>query len=699
MAKQLVTDIVINLAGNLATKARQFGQSMGQFAANNQRAMNLTRMSLEAAGRGIDSIGSRYVALGATLAGGAAVRGYSQLDRRISRIAIAADISREKSAELYDEIQRVSNLKGIRIDPTEATAAVEEILTKTGDLDYAIKNLPNIAAVIQATGAGGLEVGGIFTEFKKLAIDSSEAAMRAIDTLNLQGKSGAFTLASMAKEGPKIFAAYAATGRQGAEAVTELGAALQIIRQGVGSDAEAVTAFESIIRDITRPETVKKLKQLGNIDVFDPEQLKQGKEVMRSLPVLIEEIVTKSKGLSTNLADLNLTDEAKRALKPVIAEFVQSGDVKAFDEFLSVAGDGATTLNDASVAANDFAGSLQLISNSWNQFANQQLAGPIAELAEAINSLEPDAVQNWLETGKNIALVVGGLVAVKKGVDAVKWTKGIWDAAKPSKGGAGGLGGSMADLGATPVYVVNMPGSGMGGSLSGKIDDAGDLVEDSKDGVSMLKLGAATFAAISAVKTTDVIASEAINKIRPGASERRPESESGISGLIPFHLTTAAEREADFKSKNPDEALIMQPIPGLLDVFDEMKAFTTREVQPKARPDNLAAPPPMSYGARSVLPKITPVPLLKEGERLTGAENESGQFWLELQAGLTASGLLDVFDEMKAFFTRDVQPMARPDHLAASLDIKVSDDRVTVRTRDTAPGLKVNVDAGPSLMP
>ncbi|MBC8674471.1 hypothetical protein H2136_23345 [Aeromonas hydrophila] len=159
---------------------------------------------------------------------------------------------------------------------------------------------------------------------------------------------------------------------------------------------------------------------------------------------------------------LNLTDEAKRALKPVIAEFVQTGDVKAFDEFLKLSGDGTTTLNDAAVAANDFAASLQLVSNSWNQFANQQLAGPVAELANAINSLEPDAVQNWLETGKNIALVVGGLVAVKKGVDAVRWTKGVWDAAKPSKGGAGGMGGAMADLGATPVYVVNMPGGGMG---------------------------------------------------------------------------------------------------------------------------------------------------------------------------------------------------------------------------------------------
>lgn len=69
MAKQLVTDIVINLAGNLATKSRQYSQSMSQFAANNQRAMNMLRMSTAAAGRGIDAMGSRYMALGAAVVG------------------------------------------------------------------------------------------------------------------------------------------------------------------------------------------------------------------------------------------------------------------------------------------------------------------------------------------------------------------------------------------------------------------------------------------------------------------------------------------------------------------------------------------------------------------------------------------------------------------------------------------------------
>lgn len=599
MAKQLVTDIVINLAGNLATKSRQYSQSMSQFAANNQRAMNMLKMSTAAAGRGIDAMGSRYMALGAAVVGGATVKGYAELDRRISRIAIAAEISRDKAKALKDEINAVSNTKGIRIDPNEATSAIEEILTKTGDLEYAMANLPNIAAVIQATGAGGLEVGGIFTEFKKLAITNNDMAMRAIDTLNLQGKSGAFTLGNMAKEGPKIFAAYAATGRQGAAAVTELGAALQVIRQGVGSDAEAVTAFESIIRDITRPDTVKKLKQLGNIDVFDPEQLKQGKEVMRSLPALIEEIVTKSGGLSSKLADLNLTDEAKRALKPVIAEFVQTGDVKAFDAFLKLSGDGSTTLNDAAVAAGDFAASLQLVSNSWSQFANQQLAEPIAELADAINSLDPDAVQNWLETGKNIALVVGGLVAVKKGIDAVKWTKGVWDAAKPSKGGAGGLGGAMADLGATPVYVVNMPGGGFDIPTGGPDKPTGKVPK----------------------------AFNALKKMAPGLLA------TGSFGLI--YASSQAEEAQRLKAES-DAAQV----------------------------------------SRATLPTA---PMLSNADAFAMMAQQLQQ---EGATGLSGSRQ-DGFEQK----------------VNASLDIRVSDDRITVRSRDVAPGMQVRVDNGPSLMP
>lgn len=654
MAKQLVTDIVINLAGNLAAKSRQYGQSMSQFAASNQRAMNMLKMSTAAAGRGIDSLGNRYVALGTAMVGGAAVRGYAELDRRISRIAIAADISRDKAKELKDEINAVSNTKGIRIDPSEATAAVEEILTKTGDLEYAINNLPNIAAVIQATGAGGADVGSIFTELKKLGVESQKAAMMAIDTLNIQGKEGAFRLSSLAKEGPKIFAAYAATGRQGTQAVTELGAALQIIMRGAGSEPEAVTAFEALIRDITRPETVKKLKEIGGIQVFEPEELKKGREVMRSLPVLMEEIVTKSKGLSSNLAMINLSDEAKRALKPVIGEFIQKGDIKSFDQFMNIAGDGTTTLNDAAVAASDFAASLQLVSNSWNQFANKQLAAPIAELADAINSLEPDAVQRWLEVGSNIALAVGGVVVAKKTLDAIKWGKETWGSLKPGKGGTGGMGGAMADLGATPVYVVNMPGGGMGG-MSGGADISGGGGSGGKG----------------------------------GKFKRFAKAAPALAGGAAFTLLYAASESEEAKrlkaeSDKAQQARATLPTAPMLSNKDAY-ALLANASQEKPVRDN-----PYAQMAKAML-----VPVLDPAMPAPGIDGRS-VFASSLGSNDIVGGMANILSDFGSLLAPT--PL-KQQQFEGSLDIRVSDDRITVRTRDTAPGLQVRVDNGPSLMP
>lgn len=103
--------------------------------------------------------------------------------------------------------------------------------------------------------------------------------------------------------------------------------------------------------------------------------------------------------------------------------------------------------------------------------------------------------------------------------------------------------------------------------------------------------------------------------------------------------------------------------------------------------------------ATTLVPEFSPISFSRAQERAADSQKNTGLFDISAPEGLAAPGLLDVFDEMKAFFTRDIQPMARPDNLAASLDIKVSDDRITVRARDAAPGLQVRVDNGPSLMP
>ncbi|MEJ6520651.1 hypothetical protein PQI64_12915 [Shewanella bicestrii] len=577
MVQQLKTDIILNLAGNLAQKARQYGNSMSDFAKRNEKAMTLVRSSAAAAGRGIDAMGNRYVGAIAAMATGVAASNYATLDRRLSRLAVSADITRDKAKDLYDQISIVSNQEGIRIDPKEALSAIEEILTKTGDLDFAIKNLPNIAAVIQATGAAGQQVGGIFTEFKKLAISGSEDAMKAIDTLNKQGKSGAFTLASLANYGPQIFAAYAATGRQGTKAVTELGAALQIIREGSGSDAEAVTAFTSLIRDITNPDRVKFLKDVG-INVFDPEKLKSGIEVMRPLPDLMTEIVTKSKGLSSNLGQLNLTDEAKRALNPLIAIFSQTGKINSFEKFMEITGDGSATLKDASIAADDFQASIQLLNNSFDRFAKNRLSKPVQDLADAINGVDQETIDNWLKWGETALWVVGGLVAAKKGLEVASDLKNIFGS--KGSGGAGAGKGGFADMGVMPVYVVNM-GGGMGGAAGGMPDAMGG---DGKAGKSKWsKVGSAAKtggAALLMYPVVDAIADAAIGDTGFGKWAKA----TTLADVLPSVFGEPIKDVANKPSTNADIANLVNGINGQLnlklDLTDNRPKLTVSKAPP-----------------------------------------------------------------------------------------------------------------------
>lgn len=56
MTNRLSTEILINLAGNLTAKARQYGANMSEFASRNQKAMSVVKAASESAGRGLDML-------------------------------------------------------------------------------------------------------------------------------------------------------------------------------------------------------------------------------------------------------------------------------------------------------------------------------------------------------------------------------------------------------------------------------------------------------------------------------------------------------------------------------------------------------------------------------------------------------------------------------------------------------------------
>ncbi len=459
----LTTRLLVNLGGNLPQNSRDFARSLDRFSRDGRRSLSRLQRGSAALGRGIDRLGNRYVALATGAAVVGTIRSTVSLQRRFTRLGIQADITGEKLEGLKRRIFEVSQQGDIRIDASELTSAVETIVEKTGDLDFAEENLRNLALAIQATGGSGAEIGALTAELRKFGLTTNGEVAAALDTLATQGKEGAFTLGNLAGQGERLASAYAATGRQGQTAVREIGAVIQVIRQGTGTAEQATTAFEAVLRTLQDADKVK-LLQSGGIRIFEPDQ----PDKMRAINEIMSEIIAKTGGDTLKISQV-FDAEAMRAFNAAITEFKQSGAIESLDRFLSIQGDGTQVLTDSQRAADDMAGAVQNLSTAWAQFGDSNLAAPIRDLADSLNSIEPGRLQDLLDTAKNVGIGFGGLLLARKlGVG-----KAIGFGARKLFGkGAGGSGGLLPGLGgagagATPVFVTNWPGGFGGGAGAG----------------------------------------------------------------------------------------------------------------------------------------------------------------------------------------------------------------------------------------
>ena len=464
--RDLSQSVTVNLEGNLQQRSKSYEKSLERMAKRGQQHIGLLSRSASVAGRTIDRIGSRYAGI---LLGGSvllAAKQVGDLEERYTRLGIQANISDDKIESLKQSIFDAAAAPDINVDPSEIISAFEAIVEKTGDLKFAEDNLKNIAIAMQATGATGQSVGELLAEFQKQGIKNSAAVLRTIDILNIQGKQGAFTLKDLAALGPRVVAAYNATGRSGVQAMKEMGAALQVVRMGTGSSEQAATAFEAVLRTMADPKKIKALKDLGGISIFDPEQLKKGKEQLRPINELMVEIIKASGGKQTNLAGV-FDAEAMRAFNSAASEFQRTGTVESLDKFMQVQGDGSATMKDSARAARLFNSSLKTLGTSWQEFANDNLSEPIKELSVLLRSVSKEQTQmafsvvKW-SAGLMIALTAGRkLFGVFRGMSRVA-------AVAAGKSSAG----SLLKAAPIPVYVVNGPG-GLGGF--GKGGKAGRL--------------------------------------------------------------------------------------------------------------------------------------------------------------------------------------------------------------------------------
>jgi len=505
----LTTYLGLYVRGDAQAKVEGLERAFGGLAKRGGQHVGALSRTMGLVGTALDRLGNRYTAVITGGGAAAAAKYVGDLQERLNYMGITADKSAAEMGKFKETLFATAQAPDIRIDPSQILDAFDAIVEKTGDFDFAVANIRNIGLAIRATKADGADVGAWMSQLKeKFRIESPEGILSAIDHSINAGKAGAFAFKDLASQGERLAAAYGAMGRTGPAAAAEIDALAQTIRKGVGGPEQAATAFEAMLNTFADAEKLKKLKAVG-IRVMDPQDPKR----MRSAVDLYKELITKSKGDVSKLSTI-FDGEAMRAFNAGIAEFKATGGLASIDQFLGVAADGATIKADAIRAnAGNINASMSALATAGRQFADANLAGPVGELADAIGALKPDQVQATMRALAWGAGAVGAMIAIKKGVDAVRWTadtvrylRGKGDGHPGGLAGAAGAAAGVAGVpggaGPVPVVVTNWPGAGAGSGVAdltgdGKTDTPGEKTNKAK-GKSLLGRVAARGAGIGA---------------------------------------------------------------------------------------------------------------------------------------------------------------------------------------------------------
>ncbi|EPL3435852.1 phage tail protein [Citrobacter freundii] len=459
MTNRLSTEILINLAGNLTAKARQYGANMSEFASRNQKAMSVVKATSESAGRGLDMLGSRYTTMIAGIGSSLTVKQVADFDAQMRRMGTDAQLSVKEVDELRTQIRDVSNMADIRIESSVLGQGVGELLGKTGDYEFTQKNLRNMGLLMQAFGVDGQTAAGLLAQFWEKGIRGADEVSKTLDNLYAQFAVGSVSVADVAKVAPKLFSTIA---DQGPVAIAQMGAFLQIFAKNKGSAEETTTSIQAMYAALSNKKNIDFLRTNG-IDVF-----KKGTRELKLPFELMQEIIKRAKS-----DPIKLQDVFDQTGMQGITALLRPENIRMMEEMIYGTVELGSTQKAAQRNAEGFNSAMQSLNNEWQRFAENELAEPIQNLADALNSVDKETAQNWLNVGKQIAIVTAGVIAARK---AFQIGKGAWDFLKPEKSGKG-IPKGVSDVfgsGVMPVYVVNMGKGGMGGP--------GDLIPDGPDG-------------------------------------------------------------------------------------------------------------------------------------------------------------------------------------------------------------------------
>lgn len=181
----------------------------------------------------------------------------------IRDIAIKAGV-----AGTDQEKQMASTIVGTSRDTglarNEVAETVNALVGAGMDLKQAMAYAPVAAKFVVGQGAGGADTAAMINALGQNAkISDPKEMQKALEAIAFQGQAGSFEAADMARWFPTLLAGMGKLGITGNDAVSQLGAILQVQMKTAGSSDEAANNLKNWMEKIGSGDVVKAYKDAG----------------------------------------------------------------------------------------------------------------------------------------------------------------------------------------------------------------------------------------------------------------------------------------------------------------------------------------------------------------------------------------------------------------------------------------------------
>lgn len=485
-------------------------RSMGQ-TANKAELKAKGHQQLDAGGKGMKSaVGAAVVGVGVLAVPTKVSADFGAIVRDI---AIKAGIANKpQEQEMSRKIIDTSRDTGMARN--DVADVVNQLVGAGMELSKALEYAPVAAKFVVGQGSSGVDTAKMINALGQNAkITDAKQMQQALEAIAYQGQAGSFEASDMAKWFPELLAEMGKNGITGMDAVTQLGAMLQVQMKTAGSSDEAANNLKNWMGKIGSTDTVQAYKKAG-IDYKGSMQtgLQNGMSTLETSMALAQKYIqatdpkrAAAMAEATSKISKEADPEKAKAMMTSLEESLRTGDLfadmqvkAALTAFMQNKALYAQLKNDSRDATGILDKNLserrEASSQKWAEMAQSMddamrsvgdalrpvtdtVAEALTKVTKGITSLSDSAP--GVVTG--IAAVGGGLVALKGLLSSFKIAKGLLNIAR------GSLGGKSGEV--QKVFVTNAEdgnGGGNNGQPQSKAGKALSLVETGLKAVAAL---------------------------------------------------------------------------------------------------------------------------------------------------------------------------------------------------------------------